>query len=106
MSERLDMTSPTPGNWKVGNNGGCVITDDQKTADLQKRDSVDSMKYYGGPLICESCRTADAKLIAAAPDLLEALIECRDFLQKYHSQPSEEANYLKTASAAIEKATS
>jgi hypothetical protein len=29
--------------------------------------------YYGGHLICESVSEANAKLIAAAPDLLEAL---------------------------------
>jgi hypothetical protein len=63
-------TKFTKGEWKVGNLGWCVVTDDKKSIDLDKRDSSESIKYYGGALICESCRTNDAKLIAAAPDLL------------------------------------
>lgn len=71
----MDSSKHTPGNWSVGKHSGVVVTDNQEAADLQSRDSKDSLDWYGGPLICESCRNADAKLIAAAPDLLEALTE-------------------------------
>ena len=67
----------TGGNWKVGNHASCVVTDDKSAVDFEKRDTPESLKYYGGALIAESCRKADAKLIAAAPELLEALIEAK-----------------------------
>lgn len=62
----------TGGNWKIGKAAGSVVTDDLSNVDA-KRESQESVDYYGGSLIAESCRNDDAKLIAAAPDMLEAL---------------------------------
>jgi len=63
----------TGGNWKVGKHSSCVVTDDKSAVDFEKRYTPESLKYYGGALIAESCRKADAKLITAAPEMLELL---------------------------------
>jgi hypothetical protein len=60
------MHSPAP--WRKGNNGSVV-------AERTTRDSDSNRAYYGGDLVCESCRDEDAALIAAAPDLLRLLKE-------------------------------
>lgn len=68
------MSKHTPGPWRVGSNsvGGPTIT----TAD--KRSTIADIRtcggvHCGGPQHPET--TANARLIAAAPDLLEALRE-------------------------------
>ena len=61
----------TPGEWRIGKMGGTVVAD-SKTSDTPNT-GHDDVEYYGGHLICESIETqANARLIAAAPDLLEA----------------------------------
>lgn len=65
----------TPGPWRVGNNGAIVA--DHEHGHVLDEDSQD---FYGGKVfVCESVTGADARLIAAAPKLLEALqaiIDC------------------------------
>lgn len=60
------------GNWSIGKYN-CVVSDlpDQGTPvrGACERD------YYGGYLIGESVSQANARLISAAPDLVEAIIE-------------------------------
>ena len=56
---------------------------------------ADDVEYYGGHLICESVNEANARLIAAAPDLLEALKTIVSHCDKYS---------LEKARAAIAKA--
>lgn len=66
-------TKHTPGPWIIGKIGGTVISENipEQFKDL-KTGHIDS-EYYGGFLIAESILTKkDAKLIAAAPDLLDA----------------------------------
>ena len=61
------------GNWKIGGKYmNVVITDNGE--DFPKDTGHNDVAYYGGHLIAESiCKKADAQLISAAPDLLEAL---------------------------------
>jgi len=66
-------TKHTPGNWTVGKTGGTVVSD-QPLPDYTINGGHDHVEYYGGHLIAESIwRAEDARLIAAAPDLLAAL---------------------------------
>lgn len=66
----------TPGPWRVGHSYGAVVTDVDSPGvwcDEENR------RGYGGNLVCESVRSeANARLIAAAPDLFEALEMVRD----------------------------
>ena len=88
----------TPGPWRVGKSGGSVVAD-QPITGMAGSDHVD---YYGGHLVAESITPSNARLIAAAPELLEAL-------QRYvaHDQRTglTDNNLYRTAVAAIEKAT-
>ncbi|WP_445656856.1 hypothetical protein [Achromobacter sp. NCFB-sbj8-Ac1-l] len=68
-------TNHTPGNWTLGKTGGTVVSD-QPLPDYTINGGHDHVEYYGGHLIAESIwRAEDARLIAAAPELLEALID-------------------------------
>lgn len=64
------MTTYTPGPWwHDGYNVVCNSTEGTYS-------DHSNVKHYGGCLVCESIKTkANARLIAAAPDLLESLKE-------------------------------
>lgn len=67
-------TNHSKGNWNIGKVAGTVIADNVKN-NLPKELRKDEKEYYGGYLVAESIRRKDdAMLIAAAPDLLEALL--------------------------------
>jgi len=63
-------TKHTPGPWKVGK--GSFVIADSPAPGIHGSNMIE---HYGGHLICESVSEANARLIAAAPDLLQAL-EC------------------------------
>jgi len=71
------------GTWRIGKNGGTVVTDcldgfEEKTG----HGGQEAVDYYGGALIAESImKKDDAKIIAAAPDLLNENIENLKFLE-------------------------
>ena len=97
------------GNWKIGKNGGTVVTDcldgfEERTG----HGGQQAVDYYGGALIAESImKRDDAKLIAAAPDLLAALQCIVDYWNtpKKGSLNDHISHSLKLAEAAIKKAT-
>ena len=67
---QTDTSKHTPPPWRVGEGLGIVICD---TMDDTTYHSPGELHAYGGALIAESIRhEANARLIAAAPDLLEA----------------------------------
>jgi len=104
-------TKYTKGNWALGNAKSCVVTNAEP--ELNSSDTKESILYYGGVLICESCSEANAKLIAAAPDLLEALMFAvereesdRDFVRSVTGGKSNtKLPWVIKAEAAIAKAT-
>lgn len=66
-------------NWKIGKHKSTVVSDTKiKNTNFPsppnpKESRFEEINYYGGYLICESIGNDEcAKLIAAAPDLLEA----------------------------------
>lgn len=60
--------SHTPRPWRVVKDA--VVTDNQ-VGNIPA--DAETLKYYGGDVICESATPSNARLIAAAPDLLAAL---------------------------------
>lgn len=95
------------GNWSIGRTGSCVVTDDVKG--FKKEIGHADVDYYGGALICESIyKIEDAKLIAAAPDLLAA---CQQLIDSPHYEHfavrlnDHEMKGLEMIKEAIKKAT-
>lgn len=62
-------TTHTPGPWRIGKCHGAVVADAPVNAGLDN----DHVEAYGGHLIAESIAVCNRPLIAAAPELLEAL---------------------------------
>lgn len=99
-------TKHTKGKWSLGKSGGTVITD--TTEGFENTTGHIDNDYYGGTLIAESIhRIADAKLIAAAPDMLEALIGLIDSFGGYDLELCEEKDLerIRFAKYVIKKAT-
>lgn len=86
----MNKHSPGPWSFEVEENG-----------DKFKLSDVNNEVVVGGCGCCDSpwCNLADARLIAAAPDLLEALkVVLDDLMYKHH------ARVIDVAHAAIAKA--
>ena len=65
------MSKHTPGPWRInGNNMFRWIVADSEV--FTHSDDV-NRSAYGGNMVCESVHEANARLIAAAPDLLNAV---------------------------------
>lgn len=65
----------TPGPWRLSETASDSVVCDVNSG----HDHPDVIAYYGGHLIAESIHNdANRALIAAAPDLLQALIEITD----------------------------
>lgn len=58
----------TPGPWRLGRVGS-VVSD----SPVEGMGGSDAIEYYGGHCVCESVVEPNAHLIAAAPDLYDAL---------------------------------
>ena len=91
------MSKHTPGPWQIGKNFGSVVCD----TPVPGIRGSDDTEYYGGHLIAESVTEANARLIAAAPELLEALKELMVAADRVSAEP---VTWLGKARAAIAKA--
>jgi hypothetical protein len=68
------MDKHTPGPWRLGKKWDSVVADGETGYDDDQ-----TLKAYGGHLVCESAKhKPNAHIIAAAPDLLAALEAMRD----------------------------
>ena len=91
------MSKHTPGPWRInGNNMFRWIVAD---SEVFTHSGDVNRSAYGGNMVCESVHKANARLIAAAPELLEAL---QDMVSDHASLS---AATLAFARAAIAKAT-
>lgn len=75
------MNKHTPGPWRIGKHPSEVIADMPATPPFDGM-TDESVKHYGGYLIAESCGYANARLVAAAPELLAALQDCVTVMEK------------------------
>lgn len=82
----------TKGNWSIGNGGRCIVsTERPKRRGYSEHDYNVDVEMAGGYLVCESVPTEhDAKLIAAAPEMLNLLKEMDEYLDpKFEGQINE-----------------
>ena len=80
------MATHNPGPWRTGDAGGSVVCD----TPIDGVTSANDIQFYGGHLVCESCCRSNARLISAAPELLEALQTITEYvdsiIEGYHDQ--------------------
>ncbi|MGA7807866.1 hypothetical protein [Bradyrhizobium sp.] len=99
------MSAHTPGPWHVG--GIFMPNSDDPRANVW---GPTPQGFQSGLVICKKAKPMDARLIAAAPDLLRACIESRKLGMKiYHNANAHEAamdwgKVKALMDAAIEKA--
>lgn len=97
----MNTIKHTPGPWRImasitGEAATCWVVgrkESKSFADLSDQDVIAAVTSEG------KSNDADARLIAAAPDMLAALVELRDWYAEHTGLPAVSAN------AAITKAT-
>lgn len=97
------MSEHTRGPWRVGKGFGSVVAD----TPVPEVNGSDAVEYYGGHLVAESISPANARLIAAAPDLLAALKACLPYAMQALNDIGgmDEYNAVTNAEKAIARAT-
>lgn len=75
------MSVHTPGPWRIGKTCGAVVADTPHGIYHEAHD-----EFYGGHLIAESIEFNNRPIIAAAPELLEALEESHNLLLEFYEQ--------------------
>lgn len=105
------MSKHTQGPWRIGKHPQYIVSDAKvintnfPSPPNQAISDDKETEYYGGYMICESVgNSSDAKLIAAAPELLGALILARKQMLK-GGITVDNADAYNTIDKAIKKAT-
>ena|SRR5438477_7786278 len=91
---RTVPSAPTPGPWRLRENNRLVVGNSDK---LDTPIAVVDMTS----IVAEEAQ-ANARLIAAAPDLLAALKEVASMIEAYHEVPPTRANMVRAAIARAE----
>lgn len=91
----------TPGPWSILPNGHCVAGPDPKHAEF----GVSGVAMCGMARRTEAEARANARLIAAAPDLLQTLRSCVSVLRAAHMHKLTIPNLVAHAESVIAKAT-
>lgn len=94
----MNMSSYTPGPWRVGKRNSVVS--DNAVPEISGADAFD---YYGVHLICESVTMRNARFIAKAPELAEALRELHELAEPFgrHSKQHEQSKQAFARAAAL-----
>jgi hypothetical protein len=71
------MTKHTPGPWSTDNSKSFYVFG---AARLSEQAGLEH-----GPFVCNAATQADARLIAAAPDLLDQLAQCLAVMRDYRT---------------------
>ena len=61
----------TPGPWRVSEQG--YVVTDNPVGPLD----TSSLLYYGGHVVCETITPSNARLVAAAPDMYDLLLDLK-----------------------------
>jgi hypothetical protein len=102
-TENKERAGHTAGPWTVGGDGADVFGPGTPPNYTDSKHIADCQTDSPGLLEMRSVDCANARLIAAAPELLEALLEIRDMVL---DDENPDANAMKgLAIAAIAKAT-
>lgn len=85
--------------WRIGKSGSTIVSDEPLPDVISQTAALDQM-YYGGHLVAESVFSPQAaKLIAAAPELLQAL----QAVNAFFAMRTEELGSLSIEAQAIHK---
>ena len=92
----------TPGPWRIGKAGSSVVCDTE--IPQWQTGNEGSLDFYGGHLVAESIAKENLAIIAAAPEMLEALKEIASTFERSWRHGSIERRAGDIARAAIAKA--
>ena len=99
----MSAAKHTPGPWHIDENGSSISSD--AVTDLALLNMVNVRFSWGGSdFATKSHRLANARLIAAAPELLEALQDLLRVAKRELADP-EDCGAINSAESAISKAT-
>ena len=84
----------TPGPWRQGKTSATVVSDSALGIDMMGATDESAIEYYGGNLIAESVSTNNTALIAAAPEMKEALEAAYLVLTSQETRPEIMANTI------------
>ena len=85
--DRKICEAATPGEWRIGKYGQCVIADSEYGTHTDKG----AAEYYGGNLVCESTYPQNATFIAAAREGWSAALDEIESLKRQLEMAAKEA---------------
>ncbi|MCQ4139193.1 hypothetical protein [Chryseobacterium sp. EO14] len=90
------------GNWKIGKNGYCIITNTVNNTISEGyhiHDAASELRFYGGYLIAESIHPANQKVIEKSKEMFELLDSLenddKSIPESIWSKIQEVKNYIK-----------